>query len=353
MTTSTSTADAMQHASQAVPGSKCTLSCIVIGRNEEKVIGNAIQSLIAVREYLPDTEVIFVDSASPDRSVEIACQYPIRVLQLRPEWQLSASAGRYIGFLWAKGEYIFFLDGDAVVDPTWLVKGVEFMKSQPEYGSVAGVLDEIYVDEDGGNETLAPNVFYQDLSKDIDPRKALGGTAMYRREVLEKVGGFQPWLRAAEDDEMHLRVRLGGWKVARIKGYMGVKYTENRNTLREIMRRARSSMYNYGAVLRYCQEYNAGWRYCVDTIPWVVSTAIILLAVLAIIPVCFFFGVAHWLPVAAVVMFLLLAAKKRSFKGAMLSLAVRAVGLYRTFTSYWVTKPRKTEDYPTDVIVVK
>jgi cellulose synthase/poly-beta-1,6-N-acetylglucosamine synthase-like glycosyltransferase len=353
MTTSTFIQDANRTMAEAGPNSRCTLTCVVIGRNEEKVIGNAIQSLLDVRKELPDTEVIFVDSASTDKSVEIACQYPIRVLQLRPEWQMSASAGRYIGFLWAKGEYIFFLDGDAVVDAAWLVKGVEFMKAHPEYGSVAGVLDEIYVDENGGDGKLAPNVFQQDLSKDIDPRNALGGTAMYRREVLERVGGFQPWLKAAEDDEMHLRVRLGGWKVARIKGYMGVKFTENRHTLREIMRRARSSMYNYGAVLRYCQEYNAGWRYCVDTIPWVVSTAVIVMVLLAIIPICVYFGVVHWLPVAALVLFLALAAKKRSFKGAMLSVAVRTVGLYRTFTSYWVTKPRKTSEYPTDVIVVK
>jgi glycosyltransferase involved in cell wall biosynthesis len=350
---STSVSAPVESNRESAATKSCRFTAVIIGRNEEQFIGGAIQSLLKLRSEVPDAEIIFVDSASRDRSVEVAKNFPITILQLPADWPLGVGAGRYTGYRWSHGEYIFFLDGDAVAEAKWLNEAMGFLDKHPDYAAVAGVLDEEYVDAQGVHSGGAPNVFGQDLSQDVIDSKVLGGIAMYRRSVLEQVGTVHPFLPTAEDHELCLRIRRGGWKVARIKGRMAIKYTEDRNTLYEVLRRARTKMYDYGAVLKYCQQYGAGWQYCIDTIPYLVSFALVIATFVAAIPVAIYFGKLLWLVVAAVALFLAIAAKKRSFKGALLSIAVRSVSLLKTVLSYVRTTPKSPAEYPTDVIHVQ
>jgi hypothetical protein len=50
---------------------------------------------------------------------------------------------------------------------------------------------------------------------------------------------------------------------------------------------------------------------------------------------------------------LVLVFKKGGFHGAGLSMAVRGAASYRTILSYIRTKPKRIEDYPTDVIHIR
>ena len=338
---------------RAMADKACRFTAVIIGRNEEQFIGGAIESLLKLRELVPDAEIIFVDSASKDRSIEIAQQYPICILQLPSSFPLGVGAGRYTGYRWSHGDYIFFLDGDAVADSHWLDKAMKFMDQHTEYGAVAGVLDEEYVDSKGVHSGGTPNVFGQDLTREVIDSKVLGGIALYRRTVLEEVGTVHPYLPTAEDHELCLRIRRAGYKVARLKGRMAIKYTEDRNTVYEVLRRARTKMYDYGAVLKYCQQYGAGWQYCMDTIPYLVSFALVVAGFMVALPLAFYFGALHWLGLAALLMFLAIAVKKRSLKGAVLSVAVRSVSLFKTVVSYIKTTPRSPSEYPTDVIHVQ
>lgn len=336
-----------------VLGNRCRFTGVIIGRNEEQFIEGAIGSLLKIREEIADAEIIFVDSASTDRSIEIAQRFPIRILQLPASFPLGVGAGRYTGYRWSHGDYVFFLDGDAVAEADWLVEAMFFMDAHPEYAAVAGVLDEEYVDSKGVHLGSSPNVFGQDLNRDVIDSKVLGGIALYRRSVLEEVGTVHPYLPTAEDHELCLRIRRAGYKVARLKGRMAIKYTEDRNTVYEVIRRARTKMYDYGAVLKYCQQYGAGWQYCMDTIPYLVSFALVVMAFGLAVPLALYFGKLHWLLLISLLLFGAIAVKKRSLKGAVLSVTVRSVSLFKTIVSYLKTTPKSPSDYPTDVIHVK
>jgi len=329
------------------------LTVVIIGRNEEQFIARSISSALAAGPKLPGVEVIFVDSASTDRSVEIASEFPIRILQLKPDWPLCVAAGRYTGFAHSRGEYTLFLDGDAEVEPDWLVKAIDFMDSNPEYGAIAGVLDEEYVDDDGVHSGGMKNVFGQDLSKELVDCKLLGGIAMYRRLALEKAGTVNPHLPTGEDDELCMRIRNCGFKLVKIQGRMALKYTEKRETFHEVMRRSRTKMYDYGAVIRYSSEYGGGVQYCFDAIPYLVTFGATVLFFLLALPLAMYFGFV----VPLVMIGLLLAAavviKKRSVYRAMLAFAVRAVSTHRTVVSFLQTKPKPIDSYPTDVIQIR
>ena len=50
--------------------------------------------------------------------------------------------------------------------------------------------------------------------------KACGGDAMILAEAFRRVGGYNPSIIAAEDDEICLRIRKEGWKILRIEAEM-------------------------------------------------------------------------------------------------------------------------------------
>lgn len=329
------------------------LTVVIIGRNEEQFIGGAIESVLRVQTHIPNLEIIFADSASTDRSIEIAKQYPIRILQLRKEWPLSVAAGRFTGYLHSHGEYVFFQDGDSFAEPDWLVQAVGFMEAHPEYGAVAGVLDEKYVDAYGNCIGGVANVFEQDLSRRVCDCKNLGGIALYRRRAMQVAGPVNPYLPTAEDHELCMRIRNAGFKVARVEGCMAVKFTENRQTIREILRRSRTKLYDYGAVIRHAGVYGGAIQFCIDAIPFVTTSFLTMLFFVLAVPLAGYFG-KLWIVLAlAGLLVLAQVIKKRGLHGAGLSLAVRCISTYRTILSYLRTQPKPIEEYPTDVIHVR
>ena len=61
-----------------------SLSIVIIARNEARNIARAIESVLRAVENWPDTEILLVDSASTDETVEIARRYPINIVRLHP-----------------------------------------------------------------------------------------------------------------------------------------------------------------------------------------------------------------------------------------------------------------------------
>ena len=71
------------------------LSFVFIARNEEKLIERCLESTLQSAESavqkgrIRSYESILVDSASTDRTVELASRYVDKVIRLRPDWFLS------------------------------------------------------------------------------------------------------------------------------------------------------------------------------------------------------------------------------------------------------------------------
>ena len=332
---------------------QCKLTVIIIGKNEEQFIAKSIASVIDASKNM-ETQIIYVDSASTDKSIEEAKQFPIGILQLRPDWHLSVAAGRYTGTLHAKGEYIFFLDGDAEVEPEWFGQAIGFMDANPDFGAVAGVLEEVYMSLDGTQVVGGKkNVRGQDLTKHTLGVKTLGGLALFRNSVLNEVGTVNPYLPTAEDHELCLRIRNASYKLARLNFPMAIKYTEQRQSVHEVTRRCRTKMYDYGTVMRYSALYGAGVQYAIETIPYLVSFVFAVLLACIAIPVLFYFDRLEFALIGAAIAFAYMLLKKKSLKGVMLSLMVRAVSAYRTIVSYMTTETQPVSRYPRDVIRVQ
>jgi len=177
-----------------------TLSVVVIARNQERTVGPLLESVFREAEGLPLREVTLVDSASTDRTVEVALARGAAVLQLPQADWLCASAGRFAGFAATSGESVLFLDGDMELLAGWLRPALRALEADPGLAAVTGLL----IDSERGTAG-PPTDPIGPLSVNGHPGWALphpSGAALYRREGLQEAGGFNPYLRSDEEPEL-------------------------------------------------------------------------------------------------------------------------------------------------------
>jgi len=202
------------------------LSVVIIARNEEQTIGQCIASVL--RETARSRcEILFVDSASTDRTVDIAREYPIAIARLAPEL-LSPSAGRWQGTRLVHGEYLFFVDGDMLVIDGWVSKAMEALED-PRLAAVAGRLFWVLPGE--------PLTLGRKDDLPLGRVSGLGGAAIYRRRALEECGGFNPFLRGEEEREVGFRLSLRGYSVKRVDVPMAYHMDKHRG-VEEILGRS-------------------------------------------------------------------------------------------------------------------
>lgn len=183
-------------------------SVVIIGRNEAKNIAKCIESVIKAANALSDPyEILYVDSASEDDSVAIACKYPVTVIKIKSgEWRCAA-AGRAIGTRYVKGQYVAFLDGDMACDLNWFVHGMRHLKAgSGDIGAVTGSKD--YLCALTGRLLLTTQNYAS-----VSQVKKFGGSAIISREALSASGGFDPYLIANEEEDLSDRILAAGFQI--------------------------------------------------------------------------------------------------------------------------------------------
>jgi GT2 family glycosyltransferase len=112
------------------------ISIIIPAYNEEKWIGQCLQS-IARQEDIDKHEVIVVDNNSSDKTAEIVrTQFP--QVRLAEEKQQGLARARNAGAHRATGDILVFFDADNKIPSGWILKLVEFFKKHPEIVGVSG-----------------------------------------------------------------------------------------------------------------------------------------------------------------------------------------------------------------------
>jgi glycosyltransferase involved in cell wall biosynthesis len=194
------------------------LSVVIICRNEEGAIGSCIESLLGEISGLAK-EVILVDSASTDETVQIASRYPVVIVGIDPGALRTPSAGRYLGTLQATGPYILFVDGDMILIRDWVRKALTCFED-PKVGAVAGRLYRVFPGEQ-------LNFDHPDLSP-LGYVDRLGGAGLYRRSALLEAGTFNPFMKGEEERELGYRILRAGYRILRIDAPMAYHMEKHR-----------------------------------------------------------------------------------------------------------------------------
>jgi hypothetical protein len=179
------------------------VSVIIPCFNHAHFLDEAIES--ALTQTYTDLEVVVVDDGSADNTREVAARYP-GVRCVRQENRGVASA-RNAGLGASQGSYVVFLDADDHLLPRAIEIGVDALVDHPRAAFVAGVCRDVGVDGrrlPSPKQPLVTAYHYAALLESCFIWS--GSSVVYRRSLLEEVGGFNQHLDAGDDYELYLNL---------------------------------------------------------------------------------------------------------------------------------------------------
>ena len=202
------------------------ISVIVVNWNRRELLAACLQSL--ARQTHPDFEVVVIDNGSGDGSAEavlkIAETYPVGLKLIQNSTNRGFCAANNQGIAATRSPLVVLLNNDAEAEPGWLTALESVIESDAAVGMAAS---KILVFEDPRRIDKVGHLMYPDgqnrgrgsgqldhgqfdrVDETLWPD---GCAAMYRRAMLDEVGGFdEDFFAYADDAELGLRGRIAGW----------------------------------------------------------------------------------------------------------------------------------------------
>lgn len=196
-------------------GTDPVVDAVVIGRNEGARLDACLRSLAP---YV--RRVIYVDSGSTDRSVELARALRAETVALDLARPFTAARARNAGIA-ALGlgpdapDFVQFVDGDCAVDPGWISNALAGFAQHPAATVICGRRRERFPDRSVYNRLCD-----REWNTPVGPALACGGDALMRYQPLIDLGGYRDDLIAGEEPELCLRLRRAGGEIWRIDAEM-------------------------------------------------------------------------------------------------------------------------------------
>ncbi|WP_240041603.1 MULTISPECIES: glycosyltransferase family 2 protein [Okeania] len=184
------------------------VSVIIPVYNCELYIAQAIESVF--KQTYTNYEIIVIDDGSTDNTRQVLQPYMTKIRYFYQENQ-GLSATRNRGIKLAKGELIALLDADDLFLSYKLKEQVAIFDAQPNIGLVQSgwrVVDE------KGEKIQDIEPWHKspelDLVSWLKWKTTNPSGMMFRKEWLERVGGFNEKLRRLEDFDIVIRLALAG-----------------------------------------------------------------------------------------------------------------------------------------------
>jgi GT2 family glycosyltransferase len=214
------------------------LSIIIVNYNVKEFLKNLLHSIKKASQNF-STEIIVVDNASDDGSVEMIREKFPEVKLIANEKNLGFAKANNLGLKEAKGKYILLINPDTLVAEDTFSKLIEFFESHSEAGMVGCKI----LNPDGtlqlacrrsfpgpwtsftkvtGLSTLFPksklfaryNLTYLDENQTYEVDAISGSFMMMKKEVYDKVGGFdEQFFMYGEDLDLCYRIQKAGYKI--------------------------------------------------------------------------------------------------------------------------------------------
>ncbi|MEN8098343.1 MAG: glycosyltransferase family 2 protein [Chloroflexota bacterium] len=260
-------------------GASCDLTIIIVNWNVRDLLRRCLQSLHEANTSL-ETQIIVVDSASSDGSVEMVSDEFPQVSLLVQKENIGFTRGNNLGIADANSEYILLLNPDTVVDSNALEEMVAYMQEHPE----VGVLGPLLVYPDGSIQssrrrfpTLATLFFESTWLQPIAPRKVLdnyyvkdipddevakvgwimGACMLVRQKAIDEAGPLdEGYFMYSEEMEWQRRIQDKGWQVVYYP-QVRVVHFEGKSS-EQVM--AQRHIYFQQSKLRYARQYFGPFR---------------------------------------------------------------------------------------------
>lgn len=184
------------------------ISCLIPVYNSEPFLGAALQSI--ADQTVADFEVILVNDGSTDGSdatlADFAARDPRFKVFTKPNGGIVSALNH--GLRHCTGTYVARMDGDDIALPDRFAFQIETFEKHPDAVAVGGHIQS--VDANGNLIGIAGSpsrVARTDLGS-FPPKVAnvQHSAGTFRRDALEKIGGYRSTFPHAEDYDLYLRL---------------------------------------------------------------------------------------------------------------------------------------------------
>ena len=174
------------------------ISVIICTYNRADLLTDVLQTVCQQTLERSEYEVIVVDNNSTDETAAVSHSFAARYPNVRTcfEPQQGLSHARNRGWREARGEYVGYIDDDCKVPEGWLAVAKEIIEhvspdvfGGPYFAFYNTPKPAWFKDEYGSYEPYSKATLIEGL-----PDALHGGNLFLRRELIRKVGGFNPEL---------------------------------------------------------------------------------------------------------------------------------------------------------------
>lgn len=216
------------------------VSIIVPAKNEERFIGDCLESILS-QDYPKDKlEILVVDGMSTDRTREIVRKFEAQnsksEIKLLDNPKVITPSAMNIGIKNAKGEIIIKMDAHSIYDKDYVAKCVEhLMESGAD--NVGGVLKALSRKNTLGAKAIAISLSHffgaagshfrtgTDKPREVDT-VAFG---CYWKKTFNRIGLYDERMAQIEDLELNYRLRETGGKIMLFPDIKAIYYPSSDN----------------------------------------------------------------------------------------------------------------------------
>jgi GT2 family glycosyltransferase len=276
------------------------VSIIIVSWNVAQLLQDCLQSVYDTAKQLA-LEVIVVDSASSDNTVQMIQSHFPQVKLMAQTENVGFTRGNNIGLASATGRYVFLLNPDTVVLDDAIAQMVAYLDEHPKIGIIGPHTLNTDMTHQSTRRRFPTAViaFYENFWVEHKaPRKALdnhyardvmddgvgevdwmqGSALMARREIYDQIGGLdEQYIMYWEEVDWCKRAKLAGWGVIYLGTakiiHHGGKSTEQAGT-RKFIYFQQSKLHYYkkfhglgfALILRFLMLLNYIWQIMVEGI---------------------------------------------------------------------------------------
>ena len=182
------------------------ISVVMPVHNALPFLGDSIRSIL--EQTLNDFEFVILDDASTDGSSELLKQWPkrdrrIQIHESKTRLGLSGSSNAVVSL--ARAAIVARMDADDIAHPDRLRRQWDVMEAKPDVAVIGTLCNGI----DASGREVRPRDRWR-LVRRSHYVPFPHGSAMFRREVFDQVGGYDEKSTGAEDQDLFSRMAAKG-----------------------------------------------------------------------------------------------------------------------------------------------
>jgi len=203
------------------------VSFIIPTLNAEKTLYLCLKSVFEIDYPKNKYEILIIDNGSTDNTLKIAQKFKIKYF-IKPN--LTIAALRNYGAQHSKGEILAFVDADCIIQKDWLKNAINILTD--EKIGVTGCYYGI-----PQNASWIVRAWY--LPQNVSLQKVNfipSGNLIVKREVFNKVRGFDKKLITGEDYDFCQRVKKAGYSIISSSSIQAI-HLDDTNNLKKFLKK--------------------------------------------------------------------------------------------------------------------